>query len=436
MPGKRRSRRWFLSAALSAAIILAFTACGQEEKAESVEITFMHGWGGTLRTHETMQEIYAAFSRENPDIILNCIPYSDSRIAVEKANEMLAIGKMPDIISTNGLSYYVNNAVKCNQAMDLMPYIEADEEWKNQIHPSVLAAWTTSNHHLYTLPDALEVAGYWYNEEYFKQAGIVDAQGEVVTASTWEEFLDSAARIQEWMDETGKGISVFTLDQIQIVEFLFLARLAGENENGLAAAQNSYVSIEKETLDNVLADLEVLKTFSGSVDNIENARQAFSEGRSAIYFNGVWESDVLADSPNKENFRYGNYPGNDGKSLSYISPSSGYVLAKQTDERKAQACIRFMKYMLSDEVQLKIALETGQAPSNPNIDRMRVVQEYPLFGLSIYESYQSQIQLKTIWSVWTEQEVEEVNRYFEDREWLADSRQLLEALNDNDQPVK
>ena len=92
--------------------VSVFGGCSNQEEESPIEITLMHGWGGTLKTHNTMQQIYAEFSEKNPDIVLKCTPYSDSSIAVETANDMLAVGKMPDIINTNGLSYYVANAVK------------------------------------------------------------------------------------------------------------------------------------------------------------------------------------------------------------------------------------------------------------------------------------------------------------------------------------
>lgn len=64
-----------------------------------MEITLLHGWGGTLQTHRVMQEIYQEFQDENPDIVFTCIASSDSSIAVDNANELLAVGKTPDIVS-------------------------------------------------------------------------------------------------------------------------------------------------------------------------------------------------------------------------------------------------------------------------------------------------------------------------------------------------
>ena len=94
--------RRVLPVLLTAAVI---TGCGRQEEPEVTELTFIHGWGGTVNTHSTMQEIYRAFDEENPDIVLNYQPSSDSYIAVEQANNMLAVDKMPEIVSTNGQSY-------------------------------------------------------------------------------------------------------------------------------------------------------------------------------------------------------------------------------------------------------------------------------------------------------------------------------------------
>lgn len=412
------------------AVIAAVQGCSREETEEPVEITLMHGWGGTPQTHKTMSEIYAGFSAENPDIKLNCIPYASSEVVVEQGNDMLAVGKMPNIIGTSGLSYYVKNAVKTGKAMDILPYIETDPEWKASIAPAVFDTWVTGNNRMYTLPDVLEVAGYWFNSDYFIQAGITNENGNAKIPSTWGEFMETAAKLQEWIDATGQNISVFALEDAQTVEFLFLARLAGEGENGLDACRNSYVRIKSETLENVLSDMEQIGNLARWVDNIENARQCFADGDSIIYFNGVWESDVLKDSEHMDVLTYANYPTESGQSLAYISPSSGYVLSNQTNERTAEAEIRFLKYMLSDEVQTKIAVETGQAPANPNIDMDRVIQESPMFGSAIDEAYGAQIQIKTIFSVWTQEDINTVQKYLSRDSWNPGAViEMLRELN-------
>ena len=127
---KRVIFRRLTVAGIAAICIFTGAGCRQETEEAPVEITLMHGYGGTLESYEMMQEIYDGFSEQNPDIQLKTIEYINNEVAVKKANDMLAVGEMPDILSTNSQSYFVDNAVKTGLALDLMPYIEADPEWK------------------------------------------------------------------------------------------------------------------------------------------------------------------------------------------------------------------------------------------------------------------------------------------------------------------
>lgn len=392
-----------------------FVGCDSKEEEQPVEITFVSGWGGTFQSHEVMRGIYEEFDRQNPDIILNFVPYSDNAIAVEKAIDMLAVGNEPDIVSTNGLSTYVEYAVRCGVAMDLMPYIEADIELKEQMHPAVFDTWKTEAGELYTIPDALEVAGYWYNEEYLLQAGVTDESGSVAVPKTWTEFMEMIEKVQLWIENEPEEISAFALEEDQRKGSFFLARLAGESEEGLRIATNAEPLMNKEILDTVISDLNKLSQYSHDVSNIEDARQKFSDGESVIFLGGVWEADEFVKSAHKDEIKFAAYPTYDGKSLSYVSASSGYVVAKQTDERKADACIRFLKYMLSESVQEQIARMTSQAPSNTHVEMDKISEVNPLLGQSLETAYSADIQIPTIYSVWDESKIEAIEEILENR---------------------
>lgn len=393
---------------VSISLSIFLCGCKEQETEAPVEITIVSGWGGTFRSHEVMREIYEEFDRQNPDIKLNCVPYSDNTIAVEKAIDMMAVGNAPDIVSTNGLSSYLEYAVNCEEAMDLMPYLEADKEWKEQIHPAVFETWLTKDGALYTIPDALEVAGYWYNEAYLLQAGITDEHGEVQIPKTWTEFMGMLEKLQEWTKQEQKDIHVAILEEDQLKNSFFLARLAGGSPEGLEAVLGAKQISAKELLYGTVNDMKQLSAYSEVAKNIEDARQKFADGKSVIYFSGVWEVDELIQSSYKDQIRYANYPTYNGKSLSYVSASSGYVITKQTNEKKAEACIRFMKYILSEEVQERIAVMTSQAPSNQKIENELIARENPMLGQSLNEAYSADIQIPTIYSVWNESQIEAI----------------------------
>ncbi len=386
--------RRVLPVLLTAAVI---TGCGRQEEPEVTELTFIHGWGGTVNTHSTMQEIYRAFDEENPDIVLNYQPSSDSYIAVEQANNMLAVDKMPEIVSTNGQSYYVQNAIKRGMALDLLPFIEADADFIRSIHPSVLETWTGEDGGLYTVPDALEVMGYWYNAGYFREAGIVDEKGNARPPRTWEEFREALEKLDAW---GGDRTDACALETVQVAENLFLAVLAGKGPQGLEMARTLPAAFDTPVFRDAVRDFAWIFSHSVDAESLDDAREYFREGRTAIYFNGVWECEEFKGCAAEADIAYANYPTESGESLSYISPSSGYVIFDSYDEKKKEASVRFLKYMLSGEVQLKLALETGQAPSNPNVDLAVIREEYPLLGNALEQAHGAVIQIKTITSVW------------------------------------
>lgn len=398
------------------------------EEAEPVRLSFIHGWGGTLRAHAIMQEIYDEFDEKNEDIILSSQPSSDSSIAVEKANDMLALDEMPNIVSTNGQYYFVENAVKREKLLDLMSYIRSDADFMRLIHPSVLEVWTNTDGSLYTLPDALEVMGFWYNENYFREAGIVDENGEIALPKTWTEFYEVCEKLEAWNRTSGKLEAVYALENVQVVENLFLARLGGESTDGLILATDVPESYDSEVFRNVIKDFANIFRYSQNTDSIENARQYFIDGSTAMYFNGVWESEVIQNCERSNEIAYANYPTNYGMQLSYVSPSSGYVIYESRDERENEAAIRFLKYILSQEIQTRIATETGQAPVNPKVDNQVIAEKYPVLGNALETAHSAGIQLKTITSVWDTEAIEIIESAIE--EACKSSVELEQMIDD------
>lgn len=410
------------------AMILLLVGCQMKEETEPVHLSIIHGWGGILRAHSIMQEIYDEFDAQNQDIILSSQPSSDSSIAIEKANDMLALDEMPNIVSTNGQSFYVENAKKRGKLLDLMQYIRNDQEFMKLIHPSVLEVWTNTDGSLYTLPDALEVMGYWYNEHYFKEAGIVDENGEVALPKTWEEFYEVCKKLEVWNRKSGMMDSVFALENVQVVENLFLARLGGESTEGLIMATGVPESYDTEVFRSVVKDFSNIYRYSKNTDSLENARQYFIEGSTAMYFNGVWESEIIQSCERSDEIAYANYPTNYGMELSYVSPSSGYVVYDSPDERENEAAIRFLKYMLSRETQTRIAIETGQAPSNPMMDNKVIAEKYPVLGNALETAHHAGIQLKTITSTWNSEAIDMIS---ESLEKACTSENELEKMIEN-----
>ena len=195
---------------------------------------------------------------------------------------------------------------------------------------------------------------------------------------------------------------------MQVAENLFLAVLAGKGPQGLEMARTLPSASDTRVFRDAVRDFAWIFSHSVKAESLDDAREYFREGRTAIYFNGVWECEEFKGCAAEADIAYANYPTESGESLSYISPSSGYVLFDSYDEKKKEASVRFLKYMLSGEVQLKLALETGQAPSNPNVDLAVIREEYPLLGNALEQAHGADIQIKTITSVWNSRIMETI----------------------------
>ena len=208
-------------------LCILLTACSTAAETEPVSISFMHGWGGSGADHVGMRELFAAFEAENPDIHIVYDTSPDLEIVMEKAADLLAVDKAPSIISTNGNVQYVSNAKKKGVALDLTPYLKEDATFASDVSPQILQALQESDGAVYTLPDAVEYIGYWYNASLFRQAGITDTgtpEGTVVPPRTWEEFWAACDALAQIAPQTG---AVPLQMQVSQMGFFLGARLAG-----------------------------------------------------------------------------------------------------------------------------------------------------------------------------------------------------------------
>lgn len=336
--------------------ILILTGCGKKEQ-EVVEITLIHGWGAAEEEHERMREIYEDFEKTHPNIRLNLNSMTSPQEVVSKVRNMLSVGEVPDLVFMGGYgkdSVY-DFMVKKEKALDLMPYIQADDEFKKNVAPEIISCWEEQNH-LYTVSDVLLPAGgYWYNEEIFNQAGIKEIP------QSWTEFLDVCDKIMDWSSRTQSEVIPIQITQensAYLADALFLEE--GTNKS----------VIENLTYEKFLEAIQLMKKIdsydaqSGKQYGYRDAGAMFNDEKAAMYINGAWAGKLISE---KLNVKYAPFPGTDRKTSACLSACNGYIVGNTGNEEKMQASIEFIKYILSEEVQKRILKETGQMPSNPRI---------------------------------------------------------------------
>ena len=327
-------------------------------KEEKVEITMIHGWGSTEKDHVAMRQIYEEFEKKHPNIHLNMVSMPSSTDVISKVGDLLTVGEIPDIIFTggDGRESIYSFMVEKGYAVDLMPYIEADEEFVKSVSEEILNSWKTKDGKLYTVSDVLLMGGYWYNQDIFERAGIREVP------KTWDDWIEVCEKITA-MD---KNIAPVILDANHMA-YLLTAILANEDITELENIRKSMINVNSAAFDKMLEQLQRISEYAilAGNYNYRDTLSSFNQQESAIYINGVWANSMI-DSELR--VAYAPFPSDDGRGIATQSACVGYILGNTSDEKRIAASVEFLKYMLSEETAGRIIEETGQIPSNPNIE--------------------------------------------------------------------
>ena len=384
-------------------LCLVFLLAGCQSKAQELtEITFIHGWGSTEADHETMRQIYRDFEAENPDIKINMISMPTSDEVVRKTEDMVMVGTLPDIVflGGKGIDSIYQYMVEHRYALDLMPYIKEDEVFASNLAPSNLEYWTTEDGKLYSVSDVLILGGgYWYNKEIFTQAGVT------AIPKTWNEFEAACRKIERWAENKNNGIQPMHLSAEGYLYF---------TDHIMASLDTSIledeIPMEEDTLFSVLDILKNVHEHSvGKSGNYtyRDETSLFNDGKLAIYVNGVWGAAMIEE---QLDVAYALMPGG-SKTICCESAGAGYILGNTGDTKRQEASVRFLKYMLSRDVQTRILLETQQVPANPNINIADYEKEMPRFSQAVATAQQAEIKIEIPEQLWANQQTQVFSEY-------------------------
>ena len=342
--------------------VVFLAGCG-EKAPEPVEITLIHGWGTTEEDHVVMRDIYQDFEKENPDVKLNQLSMPSGSEMVRKVEDMLVVGEIPDLVflGGSGKDTVYQFMTEKNLALDLMPYIREDRQFAGSIAPVNIDFWTTGKDQLFTISDVLLLSGgYWYDREIFEEAGIKKLP------ETWDEFLEVCEKIEGWAEEEQNGVECLQMSQEAYLYFMDHLLAVQDSVSG-NAIRNQRLYLEESSAKEALDMLRKIYRYSRADGNYSyrDETDAFNDGKTSMYINGIWGAPMISDQIDAA---YALIPSEEGEKISCESACLGYILGKTGDEKKQEASVRFVKYMLSQPVQERILKETEQVPANPHID--------------------------------------------------------------------
>jgi len=386
---------------LGLCLVFLLTGC-QSQPQELTEITFIHGWGSTETDHETMRQIYRDFETENPDIKINMISMPTSDEVVRKTEDMVMVGTLPDIVflGGKGIDSIYQYMVDHRYALDLMPYLREDKEFASNLAPANLEYWTTDDGKLYSVSDVLILGGgYWYNKEIFQRAGVT------AIPKTWNEFEAACRKIEYWAEQMDNGVQPMHLSAEGYLYF---------TDHIMASMDTSIlddeIPLKSDILFPVLDTLRNVHEHSvGKSGNYtyRDETSLFNDGKLAIYVNGVWGAAMIDENLD---VAYALMPGG-SKSICCESAGAGYILGNTGDTKRQEASVRFLKYMLSEEVQTRILLETQQVPANPNINIADYEKEMPRFSQAVATAQQAEIKIEIPEQLWANEQTQVFSEY-------------------------
>lgn len=367
-----RYKKIWITGMVTLMLVCFLAGCGKEQE-NKVTITMVHGWGGIEADHVAMRKIFEEFQAENPDIELKLISMPTREEMLRKVEDMIMVGDVPDIVNFGGLGYNktYDFMVKNDMLIDLMPYLEKDEELSSCIAETNLKAWMTEDGKLYNVAAVLSLSGgYWYNEDILERADINELP------STWEEFLGMCELLENWSASEGAGVKSFKASSEGYL--YFMDHILASNEEELDwSVQEHRILVNDNEMRDALDQLGEIYVYS-SPDEVNytyrDETSLFNEGKLALYINGVWGAPMILD---ELEVKYALLPSTSGATMSCESACMGFVLGKSNASEKEEAAVRFLKYMLSEEVQIRILEDTEQIPANPKVSLENYSREKP-----------------------------------------------------------
>lgn len=279
----------------------------------------------------------------------------------DKMKILAASNELPDLVDgKNGLR---DLAIKNGQAMDLLPVLEADPEYRADLGEESIQANMSEDGKLYSIVGNSQVVGYYYNKEMFADAGIEPAK-------TWDEFTENCEKL------LAKGytpMALMTGENSWTTNLLLSSMIgtAGEAGNTL---MNTYHPETYQTPE-VIDALERMKLYLQKYTTADaigalyaNAANNFEQEQAAMIFNGLW---MTTDFTNPEKCPEGfdekvgiaAYP-EQGLIANY---AEGFVVCSTTPE-KQDAAVKLMKCFTDAEGQ-RISMElANNIPAGNNVE--------------------------------------------------------------------
>ena len=194
--------RKILSAVLAIAMAISVAGCGAQKNEDGKVTISVGNWPekGTDAYEKRVAQV-ARFNEMYPDIEIVSDTYAyEANTFIAKASG----GTLPTIFPTWFTE--VDKIIEAGYAADLTDALK-DAGWIEQMNKDVVKYVDDDKGNVYGIPFKVYAQGLYINKTLFEQAGLVDANGDVIVPKTYEEVYEAAKTIKEKTGKAGFGLA-------------------------------------------------------------------------------------------------------------------------------------------------------------------------------------------------------------------------------------
>ncbi len=331
---------------------------------EPIEISYATFMVGSHASAAAEEEVINAFNEQYKGkikVVVEELPSDDA--FVDKMKILASSKTLPDVvIGKNGIREL---AIENGQAVDLMPYLEEDPEWKAVVGDGAINYNMQDDGKLYSISNQRQVIGYFYNKEMFEKAGVTPAK-------TWDEFMENNKKLKE---AGFTPLALMTGENAWTTNLWLAAMIGTDGEEGNKFMNTSYP--ESYSTTSMVKGLDMLRTCLKEYTTPDaigaiyaNAANNFEQGNVAMIANGPWMCPDFTDtSKSAEGFAdkvgVALYPG-DGLITQF---EVGYILCTNgKSEEEQKAALEFLKFKTGKYAQGVFLEKGGVLPLTENVE--------------------------------------------------------------------
>jgi multiple sugar transport system substrate-binding protein len=348
----QRTIRKTLALASAATLLIGLAACGGSSSDEATsgptKITVWHGY--TDAEADSLTKLSTQWNSEHPDNQVDLVFNGGNDNALQKTVAGFTAGKAPDVAYEYGSS--VAALSRQPKLVDLTERVKDPAFKWDDFFVSEREA-STVNGKVVAIPALVDNLSLVYNKAMFEKAGV-----PLPTDTwSWDDFRSAAAKLTDKEDKTFGWAYVNDGSEDTVWRYLAMLWQAGGD---LLTPDNTKPAFNSAAGLAALTQLQQMAVTDKSVylDNGNaNYLNLFNSGKIGMLWTGPWDLGGINDD-----VEYGVtvLPGYNGDHQTISGPDL-YMLFENSPA-KVDASWEFVKWLVSPEVHIQFAIDTGDLP--------------------------------------------------------------------------